>query len=77
MVKKLYKSQTDRVFAGVIGGIGEYYEIDPTIIRLAYILVAILTGIFPAIVGYFVAYLVVPKHPDHIHHVHHAETEAK
>ena len=63
MAKKLYKSNTDKVFAGVLGGIGEYFEIDPTILRLAYILVSILTGIFPAIIGYVIAAIVVPKKP--------------
>ena len=60
-MKKLYKSNTDKVFAGVIGGIGEYFDIDPTILRLAYVLVTVLTGIVPAIVGYFVTVIVVPN----------------
>ena len=38
-MKKLYKSNTDKVFAGILGGIGEYFDIDPTILRLAYVLV--------------------------------------
>lgn len=65
-MKKLYKSNTDKVFAGVIGGIGEYFDIDPTILRLAYILLAVLTALVPAIIGYIIASLVVPKKP-HTH----------
>jgi len=75
MVKKLYKSNTDKVFAGVIGGIGEYFDIDPTILRLAYILLAVLTALVPAIIGYIIASLVVPKGPHH--HTYHTEAETK
>lgn len=63
MQKRLYKSNTNKVIAGVIGGVGEYFNIDPTLLRLAYILIAILTAVFPAIVGYLVACLVVPNKP--------------
>ena len=76
-MKKIYKSDTNKIFSGVIGGIGEYLDIDPTILRLVYILVAIMTGVFPAIIGYIVASLVVPKKP-HIHHTGDSEkTETK
>ncbi|OGI72119.1 PspC domain-containing protein [Candidatus Nomurabacteria bacterium RIFCSPHIGHO2_02_FULL_37_45] len=63
MTKRLYKSDTNKVFAGVIGGIGEYFDIDPTLLRLAYILIAILTAFFPAVIGYLIACIVVPKRP--------------
>lgn len=62
MAKKLYKSD-NKIFTGVIGGIGEYFDIDPTILRLAYILLAVLTALVPAIIGYIIASLVVPKRP--------------
>ena len=63
-MKRLYKSNTDKIFAGVIGGIGEYFDIDPTILRLVYVLITILTGIVPAIIGYFIAIIIVPRNPD-------------
>lgn len=63
MTKRLYKSNTNKIFAGVIGGIGEYFDIDPTLLRLAYILVAILTAVFPAVLGYLVACIIVPQKP--------------
>lgn len=72
-MKRIYKSDTNKVFAGVIGGIGEYFEIDPTLLRLAYILITVMTGLIPAIIGYIVAVLVVPKK----HHVHHSEHSHK
>ncbi len=70
--KKLYRSDTDKVLAGVIGGLGEYFDIDPTILRLGYLLIAVATAVFPAIIAYFVACLIVPKKP-HVHHMHHTE----
>jgi len=60
-MKKLYKSNTNKIFAGVIGGIGEYFDIDPTLLRLAWILVVVFTGIFPGLIVYIIAALVVPK----------------
>lgn len=70
--KKLYKSTDNKVISGVIGGVGEYFDIDPTLLRLAYVLVAILSHLLPAIIAYIIAALVVPKRPM-IHHVDHTE----
>ena len=72
--KRLYKSRTDKVLAGVIGGLGEYFDMDPTLLRLLYILIAILTGLIPAFIGYVVAALIVPNKPL-IHHMSHTENE--
>lgn len=63
MQKRLYKSNTNKVLAGVIGGIGEYFDIDPTLLRLAYLIIAIMTAVFPAIVAYIIACLIVPTRP--------------
>jgi len=74
MTKKLYKSSSDKVLAGVIGGVGEYFDTDPTLLRLGYVLLAILTHVFPALIAYVIAALIVPKNPHpHIHHVDHTE----
>ena len=53
MPKKLYKSKEDRVIAGVAGGLGEYFEIDPVIIRVLFV-VALLAG-----GGGFIAYVIL------------------
>lgn len=60
-MKRLYKSDTNKIVSGVIGGVGEYFEIDPTLLRLAYLLIAILTAFIPAIIGYLIATIIVPK----------------
>src|SRR5579872_639530 len=62
-MKRLYRSQKDKLVAGVIGGIGEYFEVDPTILRLGFIVLLLLTGIFPAIIAYAVAYFIIPDQP--------------
>ena len=72
MVKKLYRSEDNKIFAGVIGGVGEYFDIDPTILRLAYILITIMTAFIPAALGYIIACFVVPQKPL-IHHMDHTE----
>ncbi len=62
-MRKLYKSDKDKILAGVIGGVGEYVDIDPTVLRLVYIVLAVMTGLFPAIIGYIIAIFIIPKHP--------------
>lgn len=61
--KKLYRSKTNKVIAGVLGGIGEYLEIDPVVIRLAFLAITIFTGLIPGMIFYLVALLLVPKKP--------------
>ncbi len=60
-MKKLYRSQTNKVVAGVCGGIGEYFNIDPVIPRIIFLLVALPGGI--SILVYFIFWLLVPKTP--------------
>ena len=62
-MKKLYRSRNDCRLAGVLSGLGEYFEIDPTLIRLAYVIFTLATGLFPGLVGYFLAILIIPKKP--------------
>lgn len=61
--KKLYRSRRQRVLAGVLGGLGEYFSIDPSLLRLAYLVFAVATGIVPAILAYIVAALIIPQKP--------------
>jgi phage shock protein C len=60
--KRLTRSREDRMLAGVCGGIADYLEVDPTIVRL----VAVLLGIFSAgtaLFGYLIAAIIVPEAP--------------
>jgi phage shock protein C len=51
----------DRVVAGVCGGLARYLGVDPVLLRVAAVVVAFLTGFAPVIVGYVVAWIVVPE----------------
>ncbi len=64
-MKKLYRSKTNKVFAGIIGGMGEYFDIDPVILRLIWIVLLIATGVIPGLIVYIVAIFIVPEHPHH------------
>ncbi len=59
-MKKLYLSRTDKKIAGVCGGFGEYLEVDSTTLRIIWVLIVILTGIFPGVIVYIVAWLIMP-----------------
>lgn len=62
-VKKLYRSTEDKMIAGVCGGVAEYFKMDSTIIRLGWAVMVILTGLFPGVIGYIVAAVVIPEKP--------------
>ena len=59
--KKLYRSRDNKVLAGIFGGLGDYFDIDPTVLRLGWLLVFVFTGIFPGLLAYIVAIIVVPN----------------
>lgn len=61
--KRLYKSSTEKVCAGVLGGVAEYFNIDPTLVRLAYVLLTLFFAGFPGIIGYIIMWIVVPSRP--------------
>jgi phage shock protein C len=60
-MKKLYRSKTNKVWGGVIGGIGEYFNIDPTVIRILWVLVTVFTGFVPGLIIYIVGWIIIPK----------------
>jgi phage shock protein C len=62
-MKRLYLSSTDRKIFGVCGGIAEYFEIDPTVVRIGAVVLAIITAVIPVGIGYIIAKLVIPEHP--------------
>ncbi|KKR66184.1 MAG: hypothetical protein UU06_C0004G0016 [Parcubacteria group bacterium GW2011_GWB1_40_5] len=68
--------ENDKVVAGVIGGIAEYFDMDASILRIVYILLAVVTAIVPAILGYIIAALIIPNKPDVVH-MDHKEPEPK
>lgn len=62
-MKRLYRSYTDKKIAGICGGLGEYFGIDPTVVRLGAAILCVGTGIFPGIFAYVIAWIIVPEAP--------------
>lgn len=62
-MRKIYRSKENKLVAGVLGGFGEYFEVDPTIMRLGYLLILILTAVIPGILLYIIAALIIPEAP--------------
>lgn len=61
MQKKLYKSRKDRKLSGVCGGLGQYFNVDSTLIRLIWILFVFFGG--TGILAYLVCALIIPDEP--------------
>ena len=62
MNKRLYKSNKNKMLEGVCGGIAEYFNLDPTLVRLGWILFCALGGC--GILAYIIAAIVVPQNPE-------------
>ena len=60
--KRLYRSRSDRMIAGVCGGLAEYFHIDPVIMRIIAV-VLLLPGGLPGFVPYVILWIVVPEKP--------------
>ena len=59
--KKLYRSRRNRIFLGICGGIGEYFGIDPTVVRLIWALFSLMGG--SGILAYIIAAIIIPRSP--------------
>lgn len=59
---RLYRSVSDRWLGGVIGGLGRYIGVDPTVLRIAFILLAVL-GFGPIVIVYILMWVLVPEEP--------------
>ena len=58
--KKLYRSQKQKMLGGVCGGLAEYFDVDATPIRLLFIALTIFTALFPMVIFYIIAWIIVP-----------------
>ncbi len=59
--RRLYRSNTEKMLFGVAGGLAEYFEIDPTVVRVLFVLAALLNGV--GIVLYLALAIIMPKRP--------------
>ena len=62
MQKKLYRSKTNRMIVGVCAGVAEYFNIDPTIIRVIWAVTSLFA--FAGVIAYVVCAFVIPEKPD-------------
>ena len=62
MQKKLYRSKSNRMLVGVCGGVAEYFNIDPTVVRVIWAVASIFA--FAGVIAYIVCAFVIPEKPD-------------
>ena len=61
-MKKLYRSKSDRKISGVCAGIAKYFELDPSVIRLLWVLLTVFGG--QGLIAYIICALVIPEEPN-------------
>lgn len=59
--QRLTRSRHERVIAGVCGGLAEYFDVDPTMVRVVFVLISVLSAAFPGLLVYGIMWLVVPE----------------
>ena len=61
-MERLYKSRNDKIFDGVCGGIGQYFSMDPVLVRLLWVLLVLFGG--TGVLAYLVAMIIIPREPE-------------
>ena len=64
MQKRLVRSRKYRMIAGVCGGLAEYFDMDPTVVRLLYVVVSVMSVAFPGILVYLILWVIMPESRD-------------
>ena len=60
-MRQLRRSNKERMIAGVCGGIAEYFDLDPSIVRIVYVLISVISVAFPGILFYILMWIIVPQ----------------
>jgi phage shock protein C len=76
-VKRLYRSRTNRMISGVCAGLGDFFSMDPTVVRLIFVIVGVVGWVFPAVIIYLVMAIVIPEEPGVYTPPSHIETSAE
>lgn len=58
--RRLRRSRQHRILAGVLGGIAEYFDRDPTLVRVLYVALSIVSAAFPGVLVYLILWLLIP-----------------
>lgn len=59
-MKRLYRSEKNKMVAGICGGLGEMFNIDPTLVRLAFVFLFLATALFPILIAYIIGWIIIP-----------------
>jgi phage shock protein C len=59
--RQLRRSRTNRQIAGVVGGLAEYFGVDPTLLRVIYVVGSLLSAAFPGLLVYLLLWLLIPE----------------
>ena len=63
MVKRIYRSRTESMIGGLAGGLANYFQVDPVLVRLIFVGAGFLTGVVPGVLAYLVGWIIVPLEP--------------
>ncbi len=63
-MKKLYRSKTNKKISGVCAGIANYFNIDPTVVRVAWVIISALTVFMLGVIIYILCIFIIPEEPD-------------
>ncbi len=58
---KRIKRSKDRMIAGVIGGFAEYFNLDPTLLRVIYVILSVMSVGFPGLLAYIICWILIPE----------------
>lgn len=64
MEKKLYRSRQNRILGGICGGIGEYLNVDPTVVRLLWVLFTFVGA--SGLLAYLICLVIIPENPEQL-----------
>ena len=59
---RLTRSSSDSMIAGVCGGIANYFDLDPTLVRAGYVALSLLSAAFPGLIVYIALWFIMPEH---------------
>jgi phage shock protein C len=60
----LKRSRRNRMIAGVIGGLAEYFQMDPTLLRVLFVIVSVVSAAFPGVLVYVLLWIIMPEGSD-------------
>jgi len=60
MAKRLNRSLSSKMLGGVCGGLADYFDIDPSLVRLIFVGLALVTAVLPMLIFYVIAWIVIP-----------------